>query len=64
MGIDEREKFQVNGINQIVNKIAGENSSKLRKDITSQVREAQRIPKGQGQKRKSPQHIIVMILSI
>lgn len=56
IGIDEREEFQVNGLDQIFNKITEENFSKLRKNIPIQTQKAQRTLNRQDQKRNWAYH--------
>lgn len=53
----DEEEFQVNGIDQIYNKIIEKNFPKLRK-------ESQRTPNRTDQKIKSPQYITVRTLSV
>lgn len=64
IGIDGEEKSQVNGIEQIFNKIIEENFPKPHTQRYKNHRKTHRTPNRQDQKRKSPWHILVKTLNI
>lgn len=60
MGIEEREKIQIKGTKNILNKIIGEN---LRKVMPVNVQKANRTPNRQDSKKSSP-HSMVKTLNV
>jgi hypothetical protein len=62
MGV-EGEEIQTKGIDNLFNRIIGENFPDLQKERVTQVQEAYRIPNPQDQKRNTPRHIIIKTLS-
>ncbi len=64
IGIEEGEEVQLNGPENIFNKIIEENFPNLKKDIPLKVQEAYRTPNRLDQKKTSPRHIIIKTQNI
>jgi hypothetical protein len=63
VGIEEGEKVQTKGIQNIFNKIITENFTNLKKALHIQVQESSRTPNRLDHNRSSPQHIITKTTS-
>jgi hypothetical protein len=63
MGIEEGEDIQTKGIDNLFNRVIAENSPNLEKEKVIQVQESYRTPNSQDQKRITPRHIKIKILS-
>jgi hypothetical protein len=63
MGIEEGEDIQTKGIDNLFNRVIAENSPNLEKEKVIQVQESYRTPNYQDQKRITPRHIKIKILS-
>jgi hypothetical protein len=63
MGIEEGEKVQAKGINNMLNKIITQNFPNLEKTMSIQVQETSRTPNRLDQNRTTPQHITIKTTS-
>jgi hypothetical protein len=63
MGVEEGEKIQSKGNDNLLNCISSENFPDVTKERISQLQEAYRTPNHQVQKRNTPRHIIIKTLS-
>jgi hypothetical protein len=59
----EGQKMQTEDIDNLVNRIIAENLPNLEKNRLLQVQETYRMPKHQNQKRNTPKHITIKLLS-